>query len=414
LWFNGRVLSADAVSPAVTAVGGGQITITGMGFANGNRVLVNGVVAAVKSWSPTQIVATAPTMAVAKASAGVPVDVAVVDLTTGGSTVMSGALSYPGGGAYGLVKVSAPASLTTGATAATAFAVKVVAADGVTAIPGASVRFTVTSGSAGLVSCGLAANCLLTANASGLAQTLVAGVSAGSVTLTATEMSGGTSVQVSMTDADPVRSVVITTATAYVAAGANVSVPVVLNAVQDSVAATGVSVSWSVSAGLGISGAASSTASDGSAGVVVGTNGIAPGTGALRGCAWTTVCANWSLVAVDASQWVPDVVSGAGQSVRVSTPLLPVVVRVTDGAGHALMGATVTVAQTVSAWEGSCTSGRCASAPVLATGRASLVTDANGLVTVAPLQVAGVPQVVNVAVATGSAGFVALALVKSP
>lgn len=414
LTFHGRVLYADNVVPSVTAVSGGTVTISGMGFNGSMRVTVNGVAAKVVSWSSTQLAVTVPTMAAAKALPGVPVDVSVVDATTAGSSVMTGALSYPGGTAYGLVKVSAPSALETGVTAATAFAVKVVAADGVTAIPGASVRFAVTSGSAGLVGCGVAAGCTLVTNASGVASTAVSGVSAGSVALTATEVSGGASVQVSLVDADPVRSAVIATPTAYVAAGASVTMPVVLNAVQDGAAASGVAVSWSVSAGLGLAGASTATAADGSAAVGVLTNGIAAGPATVRGCVWSTVCANWSVVSIAASEWTPGVVSGAGQSVPYAASLMPVVLRVSDRAGHALAGAPVTVAQTVTAWEGVCTTGRCAAAPVLASNTASAVTDASGLVTVMPLQVSGVPQVVNVAVVVGTGGFVSLALVKTP
>jgi hypothetical protein len=89
-----RVLYADSVAPAQVGTGGDPIVITGTGFRSGNRVTVNGVAATVVSWSATQIVATAPSMTAAGATAGVAVDVAVVDASTGGSTVISGALTY--------------------------------------------------------------------------------------------------------------------------------------------------------------------------------------------------------------------------------------------------------------------------------------------------------------------------------
>ncbi len=54
---------------------------------------------------------------------------------------------------------------------------------------------------------------------------------------------------------------------------------------------------------------------------------------------------------------------------RVLTPAV-VTLLVTDGAGHALPGATVNVYQTVYAWEGACAVNEvCASAPVLTTAQ---------------------------------------------
>ena len=301
--FRTRLLYADNLSATTVTQSGGQMAVNGMGFANGNRVTVNGVTAKVVSWSPTQIVFVAPAMSAVKAQAGVPVDVAVVDLTTAGSTVMSGALTYSG-----------------------------------TAVLGMSVQ----------------------------------------------------------------------TGTAYVAAGASVSVPVVFVATQDGVGAAGVGVSWSST--LTVSGDA-----------VTGVGGVAnalvagSASGTLQGCAWSTVCATWSLVSVDSSQWVVSVASGAGQSVKASGTLGPVTLRVTDGAGHALIGAPVVVSQTVYAWEGTCAGpGRCPSAPVLASSRGTWVSDASGLVSVAPLQVSGVAETVGMVGAAGVSGFVSLTLVKTP
>ena len=91
--YQARVLYADSVSPAVLGAAGGTITVTGMGFRLGNEVLVNGVPAKVLSWTPTSIVAVAPTQSAAQAMA-IAVDVEVMDATTGGNSVIGGALTY--------------------------------------------------------------------------------------------------------------------------------------------------------------------------------------------------------------------------------------------------------------------------------------------------------------------------------
>jgi hypothetical protein len=53
-------------------------------------------------------------------------------------------------------------------------------------------------------------------------------------------------------------------------------------------------------------------------------------------------------------------------------------------------------------------------APVLGSADAAAVSDANGLVTVTPMQLAGVAEVTNVAVAAGTQGFVSLSLLQGP
>jgi hypothetical protein len=213
--YGARVLYADSVAPAVVSTAGGPITIKGMGFKAGNQVLVNGVRAAVTSWTATQIVATAPTQKAAGAASAA-VDVEVLDASTGAVTDMAGALTYSGAAVVG-----PPAVIT--------------------------------------------------------------------------------------------------------------------------------------------------------------------------------------------------VLSGAGQSVSVGSPLAPVVLQVSDSNGNPVAGTAVTIYQTVYAWEGACPAlGPCASSPVLQTSKTTATSDANGLVTVTPLEVAGVPQVVEIAVTAGVAGFLSMAVVVKP
>ena len=412
--YKARMLYADSILPAMVGAGGGRITITGTGFRQGNEVTVNGVRAVVISWTATQIVASAPSMASAKMALGVAADVAVIDPGTGGQTVMSGVLVYSG--AVDVIQVvSAPAALATGVVATTPFAVRVFASDGVTAVGGATVRFAVVGGAA-LAVCGSAGSCLMTTDATGLAQSVVTGISVGVVVLSATEVSGGAVVSVTLNDADPVRVVTAVGVSRYLAAGAAVGWSVPVLATQDGVAAAGAVVVWSATAGLALGSLQGVTNVTGTASVAVQTVGLAGGTqGVVTGCAWTTVCAGSVVHGVAAPLWTIGVASGAGQTVGSAATLGPVVLLVSDGAGHPLIGAPVQVYQTVDAWEGACpVQGPCPAAPVLAAATSAGVSDANGMLTVTPLQVAGVPQVVNIAAATGTQGFVAVALVVHP
>jgi hypothetical protein len=150
--------------------------------------------------------------------------------------------------------------------------------------------------------------------------------------------------------------------------------------------------------------------------VVAQVGAIASGsTNVVSGCAWTSVCASWTVYGVAASQWVIAVSSGGGQSVALGVTPAVVKLLVTDGAGHALPGAAVNVYQAVYAWEGACAvKGKCASAPVLMTARSTAVSDGSGMVQVTPIEMPGVAQVVKIAAAAGTRGFATASVVVGP
>jgi hypothetical protein len=415
--YRARILYADSISPATVGDGGGQITITGVGFQQGNQVTVNGVAVAVVSWTATQIVATTPRKGVVRAK-DLAVDVAVIDPSTGGTTVMQGALLYSGNAADTIVLVSAPTALETGLAAATPFAARVYEADGTTPVAGATVSFAATgSGSAAVGTCAVGTNCVGTTDATGLVSMQVTGAVAGSVTLSATETSGGATVQVTMVDSDPMRSVMINATPQYLAAGAAGSWSVSLVATQDGAAAVGAGVKWSTTAaGFTLTPSGQTTNVNGTTTASVQATAIKGGTtNVVNGCVWTTVCATFTVFGIAPAQWKVAVASGDAQSVATGTVLAPVTLLVTDGAGHALPGAMVNVYQTSYAWEGACMAlGPCAAAPVLATTQSSAMSDANGLVQVSPEQVAGVAQVVKIAASTGTQGFATAGLTVTP
>ncbi len=412
--YTARLLYAASVAPAAIGQAGGSLTITGTGFRQGNGVTVNGVAATVVSWTATQIVAIAPSMALAGAQLGHAVSVAVTDASTGGSTRISSALSYVAT-ADVLVKVSAPAALVSGSAAATPFAVRVLAPNGTSPVAGATVRLTVTSGSASLGLCG-GGTCTATSDSAGLVQTSITGVSAGTSVVTATELSGGATVQITLTDTDPARFVSVSNGTQWAPAGTAGSWTVNLTASQGGAPAVGVPVTWNAAGGLSLSAGNANTSGAGGASVAVSTAGLPPGAvSTVTGCVWTTVCATWTVYAVDPAQWQITVTTGAGQSLGAGETFAPLVFSVVNGAGHVLPGAPVTIHQRALGWEGPCAaSGPCASAPVLQATTATVAADGNGAVTVNPLEVQGQPQTVEIAASTGTMGFVTLTLVVRP
>ena len=418
--YTGRILYASGVSPATVGTAGGQITITGIGFQLGNEVLVNGVAATVASWTSTQIVATVPSMAAVSATSGTAVDVEVMDASTGGTTDIQGALTYSAGTKDVVALVSAPTSLETGSVASTPFAVRVFGADGVTPAAGANVSFVVVGnggGAAVATGCQSGPGCVVTTDATGLARTPLMGVAAGTVVVSGTEMSGGASVHATIADTNPVQVVMIGAASQYLAAGASGSWTVSLTATQDGATAAGVPVAWSSGAtGFTLMPSTGVTAAGGAEAVVAQVGAIASGPNVVTGCAWTTVCASWTVYGVAQSQWTISISSGGGQGV-VQGGVAPsaVVLQVTDGAGHALPGAAVNVYQTAYAWEGVCgLRGACASAPVLKATRSTAVSDGNGLLQVTPMVVQGVAQVVRIAATAGTQGFATTSVTVTP
>jgi hypothetical protein len=412
--YQARVLYADSIAPNAVSAAGGVVMISGMGFRPGNTVLVNGVAAAVSSWTANAIVATVPSLHALGASSALVADVTVEDLSTGGTTVMTQTLSYSAPVAT-LNLVTAPSgTVVVGQQAAVPFAVQVLEPDGVTPVVGEAVTFSATVGSVQFSAC-RAAVCALQTNAQGIASTLLTAVSAGAVSLKAMAMEG--TATASFNAIVQVRTATATQPVEYVVAGTNFQWEPQISILDNTASTAGVLVTWRTILGPVVESPTQSAAdAAGSAETQVSVGPLSAGSQAVfSGCAWSSVCADFSVVGVDPSQLRLGVVSGAGQTILSSGSFGPVVLMVTDTASHPVAGAIVTIYQTVDAWQPACPDrGRCPIAPVLASSQHSVTTDANGLVTAMPEQVAGVGGTTNLAAAVGTQGFVSLSLQALP
>ncbi len=408
--YRARVLYAAMVQPAVTSVNGGQITISGMGFHAGNTVTVNGVPALVSSWTAKSMVAVAPPQSAFRTLPSAPVDVAVTDLSTGGSTVMTGVLTYGGVAPDGIALVSSPSG-TAAVGTPLPFAVRMTLGDGVTPVVGLPVTFTVTAGSAQWGTCPTA-SCVVLTDATGLASISITATAFGNVSMQAAavgalQTAGFQAIARSVTAVQPVE---------YVAPGATVVWTPQVTVIENGAPDTGATVSWASAAGMTLSPATSVANSLGlaQAGAIAGPLAADSQATGLA-CVWTTVCANLTAVTVDPSEWKLVVVSGAGQSVTLAGTFAPVVLRVTDVSGNPVAGAPVAVHQTVDAAEMPCPAhGPCPVAPELSASTGAAVSDADGLISVTPMQIAGAAEVTNLAVAAGTQGFVSLSLKQGP
>jgi hypothetical protein len=340
-----------------------------------------------------------------------PVQVAVVDVSTGGSTVMSAALTYTVLVAPDeMTLVTAPAA-TVAVGAASSFAVRVTLGDGVTPVVGLPVAFSVRTGAAQFAGC-VGSPCAVLTDASGLAASKVTTKAFGEVTLDAVVVG-----QTQAVSFDAVlRTVTAMLSTEYVAAGAMVGWNPQVSVTENGAPSMGARVAWTGSAGMMVAPAVSAASALGLAQTAAMAGPLKAGVQASgQACAWTNVCAGFAAVGVDPSAWRLVVVSGAGQTVAAGAGFLPVVLMVTDGRGDAVAGAGVSIYQTVDAAEKVCpVRGPCPIAPVLASLRVTTVSDANGLLSVLPMQLAGVGEVTNVAAATGTQGFVALSIDQAP
>ena len=407
--YRARMLYANEIQPAIVSMSGGQIVLSGMGFRAGNQVTVNGVTAVVSSWTANSIVAVAPPVNTNPAG---PVDVAVIDLSTRGTTIMTGALTYANIAANVMTLVSSPSgNVAPGVPAATPFAVQVSLGDGATPVVGLPVAFSASPTSVQFSAC-VSTPCVVLTDANGLASTAITPTTFGIFTLQANAV-GATQ---TATFSSVTRSIATTRPTEYVAAGAIVAWTPQISVVQNNAPSTGATIQWSASAEITFSPASTLTDSQGMAQSAAVAGPLAAGAQATgKACAWTTVCASFSAIGVDPSAWRLEVVGGAGQSVPASAPFAPVIVRVTDASDNPIAGATVAIHQTVDAAEMPCpTSGPCPIAPMLAVSSTAVVSDADGLVSVTPIQVLGTAEVTNIAVAAGTQGFVSLSLQQQP
>jgi hypothetical protein len=127
------------------------------------------------------------------------------------------------------------------------------------------------------------------------------------------------------------------------------------------------------------------------------------------------VCAGIAAIGVDTSAWRVQFVSGGGQAIASTDTFDPVVVRITDTAGHAIAGAPVAIHQTITAATLPCPArGACPIAPTLDSSVTSATSDADGLVTITPMQLQSTAGNTNVVAATGTQGFLQLTVQALP
>jgi len=414
--YHAHILYADSISPARIGVNGGVITVQGTGFAPG-------LSAAIGSSTATQLAVIGSQLLLAAPAHGDGTqNITIADPVSGASSVMTGALTYGAAPTDNIILLGNGLNPPTpvGTQATHPVTVRVLAADGVTPVSGATIAWSVTNG-VQLTTCGSAPSCSVTSDQSGDAVTWLTPSAVGVATITATlaPASYGSSKSVSAT-LDAIQSISdigVSTPYLWVAQGATVSLPLTARVLSNGAPQNNTKVNFTIVSGFGALSAASAPTSPSGYAIVNLTVTqitalvqvsvcVAPG---------NAPCQVIYVNPVPLANQILQPVAGSGQ-VSNGQPFQPITVRVTDLSSppNSVIAANVAFLTTVLRPGGTSSGGgngetnptNPAMPVVLQVSQSNAVTDINGLASVAPS--AGgfsAPLEVDVATRAGISGF---------
>src|SRR5581483_1476306 len=346
--YHGRVLYGDSVTPPRVSIGGGAITVKGIGFSRGLAAKIGATAVSQLSVNATEIMLSAPARSDGAQT------ITLTDAASGASTTMTEALTYGAAASDDIVLIYAGNAQTpAGTQAAKPVTVRVVAADGLTPVAGASVGWTTTNGLQ-LSACGGAGSCSATTDQSGSATTWLTPPAAGAATVTATLAPGvyspAKSVTATVNAIQSSSDVAALTPYLWISQGTSPSLPLTARAVSNGVPRNGVQINFDIMSGSGnLSAGSARTNSSGYATVNLS---VAQITAEIRVSACVAPnnapCAIFRANAVPLSQQRLEPVAGLNQ-VSTGAAFQTVSVRVTDFATPAnpVISAPVLIQTTV-------------------------------------------------------------------
>ncbi|QHS52267.1 IPT/TIG domain-containing protein [Edaphobacter sp. 12200R-103] len=409
--YRAHILYADSVSPSTVPAKGAAITISGMGFRNGDIVMVNGVPAPITGLTANAITAVTPSLHLSGATAA---DVTVRDLATNATTTMTAALSYQAPQPE-LDLLSAPSGLVVAqVTASTPLILKAVAADGTSPMPGVPVVLSSGSGQLRFEACGSTA-CSLVTGPAGTISTAVTPLSSGPITFTGASSIG--SVTSNFTAIPHIQTVTTASPRIFLSEKAVLTWNPQVSLTDNGTPTAGVSVQWTALSGPISFHPTQSLANDQAIAQTTATAGpfLSDTQATASACAWTAICSGFTVKSVTDAQLRLVVDNGSVQSIPASATYSPVVFRVTDPDGHPVAGARVTIHQTLGPSLPGCPPrGRCPIAPVYQTASSTLISSLDGTMSASPLQEPGSSAATHLAATSGKQGFLALNLSQQP
>ena len=411
--YHAHVLYADSVTPARVSVNGGAVNLQGMGFGTGLSASVGSGAASVMESNATTMTILAP------ARSDGPQDITVSDPVSGASTTMSGALIYGAASDDSIVMLGGMNPATPVGTQATnPVMVRVVAADGVTPVSGATVGWSGNNG-VQLSACGGMTSCSVITDQNGNAQTSLTPTVPATATITATLAPGvyspAKSVNVTLSATQSSADIGITTPLLFVSQGASVTVPVTARVLSNGAPVANSQVNFSIFGGTGsLSAQSASTNANGYASVSLSLPTIsAPLKMSACVAPGNSPCTVLYASPVPLSAQNLQQVSGAGQ-ISMGQTFQVVVVRVTDSSSppNPVLGAPVVFLTTVLRPGGTSSGagenpGNPAMPVILKVTQTNATSDMNGLASIVPS--AGgfsAPVEVDVSVSAGMSGFV--------
>jgi hypothetical protein len=390
-----HVLYGDTVEPSRVGVQGGTpIEIAGIGFRSGITATVGSANASLLSVTPTEVLFSAPSLA-----DGIQA-ITITDPSTGASLDLTNALTL-GAGPNDMIRLTQSANSPTpvGGEAAYPIRVMVTSADGAAAVSGATVHWSVSNG-ATLTACNGAPSCSVLTDESGKVQTRVDVGATGTSTITASlapaSYSPAKYVQTVVSGTSSATDLALFTPKVWVAKGATVDVPLTARLLSNGSPVSGRTINFQVLIGSGtLNPANANTDATGYARSSLRLTGLTTdvqGTACLAPS--NNPCQSFYVVAVDSALLHLETVQGGEQAIWVGQSFRPLQLRVTDSStpGNPVQGATVSLqgmmylptADDPVATNGDSAVSNHPMQVVLGSFQNSLVSDANGLVTINP------------------------------
>jgi hypothetical protein len=331
--YHARVFYGDDIFPARASVAGTTpIAIQGLGFLTDSAVAIGAANSPLIAISAKQMLINAPPMA-----DGIQ-NVVLSDPSTGGSSTMAGVLTYGAGPTDTIVLLPGPnPAIPVGGQAVNPIRVQVLASDGKTPVPGASVFFSSAPAMAFSV-CAGGASCTVLTDRSGQATTGVTVLSPGGTTITAqlapASYTNPRQVQTTIVGRSTSLDISLSSAYAFIAQGATLNLPITARILTNGSPLGGKAVNYSVMKGLGtLSSSSVNTDSNGYATTNLQLTALS---GDVQVSAWVAPgnapCQIWNATAVPVGALRLQPVSGDTQIVSVGTNFGPFAVRVTDQA----------------------------------------------------------------------------------
>ena len=392
--YHAHVLYGDSVFPARVRASGGAITLHGTGFAPGLAVTAGPSGATPLAVTAGQMILAVPAQADSQQT------IVITDPVSGAFSTMTDALTFgaaPDDSIVLLQGLNPPTPVGTQAT--NPMIVRVVAADGITPVGGATIAWSSTNGAA-LSICGGATSCSTITDDSGGTYTALTPAAAGVSNITAALAPGAYSSAKSVTGTllgtESATDLGVTTPFLFIAQGATLTLPLTARVMSNGIPQSGVKVNFAVVSGSGMLSSSSATTNTNGyavvdlaltsfAAAVQVTACVAPGNAPCR-----AINANL----VPPSQQILQPVSGAGQVIPLSQIFQPVIVRVVDQSTppNPVIGAAVAFQTTVmrpagnsaAGGSGETTSDNPAMPVILSVSQFSVASDSNGMASLIP------------------------------